>query len=338
MEQPTHIAIFNKDNIGDVILSLPITGIIKEKNRDTKVTYISRDYTKPIINITSNIDNFISLDYLYSLPSDKSSQLLKEEEIDAIFLLSNDHKFSEIANKSNIPIRVGSIRKLYNWRHCNKLVFDAHYRSSPIHIAEKNMRFLKKINRYEKVPITHMVELCGINIEKTENHKHIQAILHPGSNLHTIEWPEQNYIDLAYQLTQKNINVIFTGTEGEKDRFPLINKMESHSNIHNLMGKTSLDQLIDIVQHSNLVISASTGISHLASLLRTHSITIFPPRSKQFNYQLSAHKWKPIGNLSTAIYKENTPPKEVDKLPNYGVNEIKPESITQLIDKLLQST
>lgn len=310
-------------------------GLIKEADPQTSITYIARDYVSSVLELSSHISHFVELNHLQTLSEEDSVQVLKKMNIDVIFLLSGDHKFARICKKAKIPKRIGSIRKLYNWRYCNSLIYDSHYRHSPTHIAEENINFLKALKINRAIPIQEMVRYCGTPQVSKKTGPPKEIILHPGSNLHTIEWPENYYIELANSLAQVGIHITITGSEDESMRFKSISRLCTHNNINNMLGKTSIHELIALVKQADYVISASTGISHIAAILGIPNITIFAPRSRQFDYQLTANKWKPIGPLSTAIQKENLSPKEVDKLPNYGINEIKPGSIIQLIESRL---
>ena len=55
------IILSRTDNIGDVVLALPMAGMIKKHYPDCKVIFLGRTYTKPIIDACENIDEFYKL-------------------------------------------------------------------------------------------------------------------------------------------------------------------------------------------------------------------------------------------------------------------------------------
>jgi ADP-heptose:LPS heptosyltransferase len=46
---PKKIVISRTDSIGDVVLTLPLAGILKEKYPKAKIIFLGNTYTKPII-------------------------------------------------------------------------------------------------------------------------------------------------------------------------------------------------------------------------------------------------------------------------------------------------
>ena len=61
MIKPKNLLIVRTDRIGDVILSLPLAGIIKKHFPECKVTFLVRDYTKELVANHPFIDNIITL-------------------------------------------------------------------------------------------------------------------------------------------------------------------------------------------------------------------------------------------------------------------------------------
>ena len=59
MIKPKNILIVRNDRIGDVVLSLPLAGLIKKHYPDCKITFLLRNYTKDIASDHPNIDNVI---------------------------------------------------------------------------------------------------------------------------------------------------------------------------------------------------------------------------------------------------------------------------------------
>lgn len=56
------ILISRTDNLGDVILTLPIAGILKKEIPGCYILFLGKKYTKPIIEACENVDEFIDWD------------------------------------------------------------------------------------------------------------------------------------------------------------------------------------------------------------------------------------------------------------------------------------
>ncbi len=56
------IILSRTDSIGDVILTLPMAGILKEMLTDCYIIFLGRDYTRDVVSLSIHIDEFISWD------------------------------------------------------------------------------------------------------------------------------------------------------------------------------------------------------------------------------------------------------------------------------------
>ncbi|MBC8267832.1 MAG: glycosyltransferase family 9 protein [Rhodospirillaceae bacterium] len=96
------------------------------------------------------------------------------------------------------------------------------------------------------------------------------AVLNPGSNEYGRRWPLAKYQQLAAALIEKNLHVIFVGGGGERPG--VIDTGESR--IIDLIGRTDLPQLLDIMNHAQLVVSNDTGPAHLSIALGTPTLVV----------------------------------------------------------------
>lgn len=70
ISNPKHIIISRTDSIGDVCLTLPLAGILKEKFKGVRITFLGMTYTKPVIECCPHVDEIV----LWSDVSEKSEQ------------------------------------------------------------------------------------------------------------------------------------------------------------------------------------------------------------------------------------------------------------------------
>jgi ADP-heptose:LPS heptosyltransferase len=96
------------------------------------------------------------------------------------------------------------------------------------------------------------------------------VILNPGSNEFGRRWPLIQYQELAKKLANRGLLVIFVG--GKSERPGAIH--ESPGRIIDLIGKTSLEKLLDLMNHAELVVSNDTGPAHLSIAIATPTLVI----------------------------------------------------------------
>ena len=68
-----HLLISRTDNIGDVLLTLPLAGILKQQFPTMKISFLGRDYVRAIIEHCAHVDSFFSYDALTQLSHDDAS-------------------------------------------------------------------------------------------------------------------------------------------------------------------------------------------------------------------------------------------------------------------------
>lgn len=109
------------------------------------------------------------------------------------------------------------------------------------------------------------------------------------------KWPIRNYIELAKRLiTDREIFIILVGTESQSF-VGKINYQQIDSHIINLIGKTTIDELLALYNISTLLISHDSGIPNLASLTDIDMVVLFGPETP--------HLYAPLTSNKTVLYK-----------------------------------
>ncbi|MGN6615825.1 MAG: glycosyltransferase family 9 protein [Ilyomonas sp.] len=112
---------------------------------------------------------------------------------------------------------------------------------------------------------------------------------HPGSRSAARQWPPQYFAALADYCIERGYTVVITGTKDEVDITREVAKCMNHPAI-DLSGKTSLGAVAVLIKNAFLLISNCTGVSHIASAVKTKSVVISldgePERWGPLNRQL----------------------------------------------------
>jgi len=67
LKHPGRIIISRTDSIGDVVLTLPMAGALKEINPGCKIIFLGRDYTRDVVSLSKHVDEFASWDDVWGL-------------------------------------------------------------------------------------------------------------------------------------------------------------------------------------------------------------------------------------------------------------------------------
>ena len=108
---PQKIIISRTDKIGDVILTLPMAGVIKAHFPSAQIFFLGRKLVRPIIETSKNIDKFIDWGELENLPTNEQVKQFQNLNADVILHVFPNAQIAKIAKKSKIPLRIGTDRK-----------------------------------------------------------------------------------------------------------------------------------------------------------------------------------------------------------------------------------
>ena len=100
------------------------------------------------------------------------------------------------------------------------------------------------------------------------------VILNPGSNEPGRRWPLSAYLNIASRLLKEGFRVVFVGTQEERSGEDRIRDLSTQPGVIDLIGKTSLPQLLDLMSHAAGMISNDTGPAHLGIALGTPTLVI----------------------------------------------------------------
>ena len=204
----SHILIARVDNIGDVVLTLPMIGLLKQHYPQCKITLLARSYTKPLAQACKNIDNFVDWEKLQELADAQIINELIKLQVTTIINLptsnrSVNKRIARLAQKARIGCRIGRLENLSSWLYCNKL-FSQRRRRSKLHEAQLNIKFLKPLGITNNSSAQQLAQYIALkvtadlpsSIAETLDHQRFNLIIHPGSNGHGREWSVAHFIQL----------------------------------------------------------------------------------------------------------------------------------------------
>ena len=288
------IAISRTDNIGDVVLALPVAGIIRQYYPEAEIIFIGKAYTRAIIETSIFVDRFLDRDEIIANPT-----LLKALNIDVIIFVFPDHPLATLARRAEIKVRIGSFRKMNHlWNCTHRINFTR--RRSDLHESQLNLKLLKPLGIAIEIEKTAIPPLYGMKkiaplpdrLNKFLNNDKFNLIIHPKSHGHGKEWPPLKYAELCNQLPPDDFNIIFTGTQKErefiKENFQSL--FQKFPSIHNAAGEMNLEEFISFISAADGLLASGTGPLHIAAALGKLSVGFFPPMAPVFS-----QRWENLG-------------------------------------------
>lgn len=285
------ILVSRVDNIGDVILTLPLCGWLKKNIENAEIHFLCKKRTYAIVQQSNYIDT-IHIWEGGELPN-----------VDIILHIFPSKEIAKQAKKQKIPTRVGTSHRIFHWLTCNKLVSFTR-KKSDLHEAQLNFKLLKGIGYDETPNMNELHEFVGWR--KTYSHSpfikkgKFNLIFHIKSRGSAKEWHSKNYLELAHNLPITQFNIILTGTQPEGVLIHQeISEIFNLPNVQSSIGKLSLDELIQLIKQTDGLLACSTGPLHIAGISNIHTLGLFPDRKP-----IHAGRWAPIGE-KTEVIEEN---------------------------------
>lgn len=304
-----HILISRTDNIGDLVLALPLAAYLKQQFPHCKISFLCRAYAAEVARQSRFVDQVLTLEQLSELGNglqvDEGAAL---GPFDVVIFAFPNRRLAQAAKQAKIPLRIGTSHRLYHWLYCNKL---AHFSrvNSPLHEAQLNFKLLKPLGLSFVPSLAEIPALYGLQgIDSDEpvpqllQSDRFHLILHPKSNGNGREWPLSHYTELARELqSDPRIQIWITGVEAEgKQMAQTAPDLFSLSNVKSLCGQIDLESFMRIIRHCGGLVASGTGPLHIAAALGKRTLGLFPPLKP-----IDLGRWGAVGVQAENLSLEN---------------------------------
>ncbi|HEY0976853.1 MAG TPA: glycosyltransferase family 9 protein [Flavobacteriales bacterium] len=299
MKAPAATILSRTDSIGDVMLTLPMAGWIKRRHPHTRVVFIGRTYTLPVLRCCAHVDAVITMEELRA--SRDPVQMLRSLGASELVHVFPQREVARWAKEADIPVRIGTAHRWWHWTTCNVRPWFSR-RKSDLHEAQLNFKLLEPSGEMVVPSLAELITDTGFVAPAPDAPveallppgKHV-VILHPGSRGSAVEWGIRNHVELARSLDPDRHVVYFTGTEAEGAGFRSeLPKDLVH--VQDLSGRLSLEQLIALIARSHALVAASTGPLHIAAACGIRAIGLYAPRRP-----IHPGRWAPLGLEAHAL-------------------------------------
>lgn len=300
------IIISRTDAIGDVVLTLPLTGIIKEFYPGAEIIFFGRTYTEPIIRLSSHVDQFINYDDFVNRDEKGRMEMLQSLQADAIVHVFPRKEIANAARNAGIKIRVGTSHRMYHWLTCNKLLHFSR-KNSNLHEAQLNVKLLQGIGISSTFSLQQLAGYYGIqkklnapnSVTRLLDEQKLNIVIHPRSHGSAREWGLDNFRQLINILSNHPVNIFITGSEKEKESLQSWIR-DLPPAVNDLTGKLTLQELIAVIGAADGIVAGSTGPLHIGAALGINALGIFPPIRP-----MHAGRWAPVGRKAQYISTAN---------------------------------
>ncbi len=299
---PENIIISRTDSIGDVVLTLPMAKVLKDRFPTATIAFLGKEYTKPVIRACTYVDQFISLnDFM-------NKKVVVGGKAPQCIIHVFPHR--AVARKSKdigIPLRIGTRNRIFHWTTCNKLV-KLSRKKSDLHEAQLNLKLLAPLGIESNFSLPELTNTFGLEriqplspaLSQLLDHTKYNLILHPKSQGNGREWGLANFTQLVHLLDPKKFKIFISGTEAELGALqPLLEHTKGL--VTNIAGKMDLYQFMSFIKQSDGLVANGTGPIHLAAAMGKDALGLFPPIRP-----IHPGRWAPVGRNAVVFVKDTS--------------------------------
>lgn len=300
------ILISRTDAIGDVVLTLPMAGYLKELYPNAKVLFLGKAYTGPVIKCSKFVDEFIDYTELLKLSEREQITFLQQNNIDAIVHVFPNKHVAKLAKKAGVKTRIGTTNRILHWFTCNKLV-KLSRKKSDLHEAQLNLVLLKPLGLVAIQTLPQIIEHNNLQptvalpdkLKALFDKKKFNLIIHPKSHGSGVEWGLENYKELTEALDGDKYKIFITGSDKEKAMLAnWIPTLPAH--VVDVTGAMALEEFIAFINKADGLLASGTGPLHVAAALGINALGLFPSLRP-----IHPGRWAPLGNKAGYLESGN---------------------------------
>lgn len=331
MSTPRTILLSRTDSIGDVMLTLPLAGLLKTRFPGVRIVFLGRGYTAPVLRCCMHVDQVLTLEELEAQGPTKAVEHLRGFGIDAVVHVFPERRVAALCKQAGILLRIGTSHRWWHWLTCNARVSFSR-RKSELHEAQLNVKLLEPLGVTGIPQLEELAACAGFQAPQADEqvkallrNDRCNVILHPLSKGSAVEWGLDHFSALINALDPARFHVIVTGTaqEAERYRFGLPLHLP---HVTDAGGLLKLDQLIALIGGSQALVAASTGPLHIAAACGIRAIGLYASKRP-----IHPGRWAPIGKDVHALVDPAVDP-EAD--PVAQIRAIAPSRVLSLLEEL----
>ncbi len=280
------ILIILMGSIGDVARGLCLVSHIKNNMPKSRVTWLVEPLCAELVRLHPRIDKII----IFNRPRnvlgvwDLSKDLLREH-FDISLDLQRHFKSGCFSLLSGAKRRIGFNRhnaNEFNWIFNNEHI---NFISNELPKLQHYLEFTKYLGLPEPAFLDFGLSSldersAGSDIIAKIDKPFVAVVM--GSSWESKDWFFEGYYRLVKEiLFSKKIQVVLLGDRSQVSAATELNEKIGSSNLINLVGKTSIKELVAVLNAAAAGVGPDSGPGHLAAAVGTPFVTLFGPTSPE---------------------------------------------------------
>ena len=276
--------------LGDLILSLPLLQVIKEKIANTSVDYLCITKTKEILQNNPHINKIIEYD---KHGRDKGltgfKKIIKEirgNKYDVVISVQRFLRSTLIAKLSGAQKSISYDISSFSFLYTDRVEYQQKHEISRVldllrPLGLEDLPLIKPEiypSENDKEEVAKIFKGLGIS-EKRE-----LICIAPGSVWFTKRFPRDKFVRLINMMDNDKYKVALIGGSDDKKLCEYIISKSTNNEVYNFAGKLSILQSAELIKNSALIITNDSAPLHLATAVGTRVLALFGSTISEFGF------------------------------------------------------
>ncbi|RMH80201.1 MAG: glycosyltransferase family 9 protein [Acidobacteria bacterium] len=263
------ILIWQTAYLGDVVLTTPLILTVQRVFPESKIGFVGRSFIRELLKGYP-----IELITFDKSIRESFSIVKRIEGYDAVVSPHISARSALMLFLSKIPIRIGFDRSELPWLYTHRV---KHVWSK--HEVDRNLDLLTPLGVRDRIKQTKLF----VEEEEKQAVKRLfslpedYVVLSPFSNFPLKEWSLRRWKELTELLT---LPAVVVGTANQQEKAKALER----KGVINLVGRTSLRELMAIISLSKAVVSCDSAAVHIANALGVPAISVYTSTSPSYGF------------------------------------------------------
>ncbi len=255
-------------------MAIPMLGAIRQRHPQAHITWLCGQVPAPLLEIAQDIDELVVVNeqYLFGRSiRDRARAIaavwakLFGRRYDAVYVCHSDSRY-----------------KILTWSAWRKATYSfGEGRQGPLAGRHHTFEYIRLVSREDGPFANRNFPAARLNVPPKPDwmHESLSVIVAPGGGQNARRtdslrrWPIEHYVELATRLIQQGSKVIVVGAKSDGHLRLAFQNLP----VIDLIGHTTLPQLLGVVAAADAVVSHDTSLIHLTNLVETPLVALFGP-------------------------------------------------------------
>ena len=296
-----NILIIGPSWVGDSVMAQSLYIELKKEDPSCTIDVLSPPWTASIMDRMPQVARNISSPFLHGdiklISRNRFAKSLMKFNYDRSIILTNSFKSALVPYFAKIPIRTGWLGE-FRYGLLNDI--------RKLDPTKKHLMVEKfvSLSMQDNNSSLENLDFPSLTIDLL-NQKNVLTKLSIDSSLRSLaicpgaefgpakKWPPEYYAEVARTYIDRGCNILCLGSPNDQEtgeKIESFHDLNRENKFYNLIGKTSLNDAIDILGFCDRVVTNDSGLMHIAAAVGTPLVALYGPSSPAYTPPLTYNK------------------------------------------------